>query len=253
MHNSYQELAQRLLNNRIKKPQVIHLGDVLSVNSCEHALKIQTEMIKLRSDGVGAWKCLLPLGEDQIVVAPIFANTVQSGADCSLFADKGKVRIEPEIAFLLGTDLPARKALYSEIEIDNAVKSCHMALELMQDRFVNQSDVTFYEKLADCLVNQGVFIGPEIDKKSAYSAAKIAISVGQAGKQQSLSGKHPNQLPQKPLYWLINFMTQRGISFTAGLAVITGSYAGIVEVEFNQETDIEYVGLGNYQVTFVAK
>ncbi len=45
-------------------------------------------------------------------------------------------------------------------------------------------------------------------------------------------------------------MSKRGISFKAGQAIITGSYAGVVEVEFNSVTNINYVGLGNYQVTF---
>ena len=53
-----------------------------------------------------------------------------------------------------------------------------------------------------------------------------------------------------PLYWLINFMSKRGTDFKAGQAIITGSYAGIVEVEFDKQTEIEYVGLGKYNVEF---
>jgi 2-keto-4-pentenoate hydratase len=48
-------------------------------------------------------------------------------------------------------------------------------------------------------------------------------------------------------------MTKRGVSFSAGQAFITGSFAGIVEVEMNQSTEIEYQGLGKYQVTFIQK
>lgn len=251
MKNTYQIAAEQLLKNRIKQPQKMRLSTEIRPQDCERALLIQAETIKLRSDKITGWKCLLPLDKDQLVVAPIFSNTVQSGERCTLFSENGKARIEPEIAFVLGTDLPATKEGYSEAQIDEAVKSCHMALELIQDRFGEKSEVSFYEKLADCLMNQGLFIGAEIDKCDAYSASKFNITIDQNENNHFFNGQHPNQLPQKPLYWVINFMTKRGISFTAGQAIITGSYAGVVEVEFNHSTAVEYKGLGQYQVTFI--
>ena len=258
MKNAYQIAAKQLLNNRIREPKECRLAAEHRPQNSEQALNIQAQIITLRNDKVGAWKCSLPLNKEQLIVAPIFADTVQSGDQCCLFSEQGKVRIEPEIAFILATDLPARNSAYSETEIDDAVKSCHMALELMQDRFIGQKDVSFYEKLADCLVNQGLFIGPEIDKAQAYLSSQFTINFtqelnSQGASKQRFFGKHPNQLPQKPLHWLINYMTQRGVSFSAGQAIITGSYAGVVEVEFNAATEIEYEGLGKYQVTFIEK
>lgn len=250
MKNNDQQAAEMLLNNRIRKSKNNRLPVALRPQNCAQALDIQSEMIKQRHDDVKGWKCSLPLNKEQLVVAPIFADTVQTGEGCRLFCEDGKARIEPEIAFLLANDLPARETSYSEAEIDDSIEGCFMALELMQDRFSHQNDVTFYEKLADCLVNQGLFIGPEIDKQQAYLASEINISFKQSNNSQSFRGKHPNQLPQKPLYWLINYMTQRGVSFTAGQFIITGSYAGIVEVELNCSVEIQYSGLGSYQVTF---
>ncbi len=127
-----------------------------------------------------------------------------------------------------------------------------MALELMQGRYADGIDVPFNEKLADGLLNQGLFIGPEISKSDAYNASKINITVKQGEQKQQFAGTHPNTLPQIPLYWLINFMSKRGSSFKAGEAIITGSYAGIVEVAFAQPTEIEYENLGKYTVEFKA-
>ncbi|MCP4320530.1 MAG: hydratase [Psychromonas sp.] len=248
--NNYQQAAKALLNNRRENANNDRLMLQLRPENCEQALQIQAEMVNLRSDEVAAWKCLLPLNEDQLVVAPIFSNTVQSGKQCKMFADKDRARIEPEIAFVLAVDLPARQSGYSENEIDNAVQGCFMALELMQDRFSEDETPSFHEKLADCLVNQGLFIGPEIDKQQAYLASEIKIEISQSNNKQTYNGKHPNQLPQKPLYWLINFMSKRGIDFKAGQAIITGSYAGVIDVNFDTATTILYSGLGEYQVMF---
>lgn len=245
------QAATELLSYRVADASYQQLGVGIRPTSIDDALLIQKEM--LTRGPVGAWKALLPPADDQVIVAPIFADTINQGKQCLLFADNNLARIEPEIAFILGKDLPAKASAYSEAEIDDAVATCHMALELMQDRFIDNSAVTFYDKLADCLVNQGLFIGPEIDKEKAYQTSTINISIEQKGNKQTFAGKHPNLSPQKPLYWLINYMNKRGVDFTAGQAVITGSYAGIVELLFNSDTEIEYQGLGKYSVEFIKR
>lgn len=249
----YAQVAFELLKHRVAHKKFSSLEPALQLNSIEEALKVHEQMIWQRKDAVGGWKCLLPINDKQLVVAPIFSDSINEGNHCSLIADKDMARIEPEIAFVLGENLVAKSDGYSVEEINAAIKSCHMALELMQNRYVENSNVSFYEKLADCLVNQGLYIGPEIDKQAAFQANEMIINVTQNNDKQSFAGKHPNALPQSPLYWLINFMTKRGYSFKAGQAVITGSYAGIVDVEFNQKTEIEYVGLGKYSVEFKEK
>ena len=250
--SKFSQAATQLLSRRVAGTKAARLDAKISPNSIDDALAVQAEMIMLRSDSIGGWKCLLPPAENQLVVAPIFAQTVNRGEICKLFADNKMARIEPEIAFVLAKDLPAQQEDYSQAQIDDALEGCYMALELMQDRFAENSGVEFYEKLADCLVNQGLFIGPKIDKALAYAASEITINVSQAQSRQTFSGKHPNQQPQNPLYWLINFMSKRGTAFKAGQAIITGSYAGIVEVQFDRQTEIEYVGLGKYTLEFKA-
>jgi len=251
-NTKFSQAAITLLKRRAAATKAPCLDSELRPDSIEQALMIQAQMIAQRSDPVGGWKCLLPPAENQLVVAPIFADSINRGTSCHLFADSNVARIEPEIAFVLASDLPAQQQDHSDAQIDAALAGCYMALELMQDRFAENSGVEFYEKLADCLVNQGLFIGPEIDKALAYKASEITINVSQAGNTQRFAGKHPNRLPQNPLYWLINFMSKRGTDFKAGQAIITGSYAGIVDLNFDLPTEIEYQGLGKYTVEFKA-
>ncbi|MGR5063187.1 hydratase [Photobacterium sp. DNB22_13_2] len=250
---NFEQAATELLNRRVPGTKAPRLDEQQRPANVDDALQIQSSMIDQHSDKVGGWKCLLPLSDDNFVVAPIFAETIQQGESCELFADNNAVRIEPEIAFILNADLPANPEGYSEEQINAAIGPCHMALELMQARFADDSGAEFFEKLADCLVNQGMFIGPEIDREKAFTAAKIDITVTQGEQVQTFAGVHPNTMPQNPVYWLINYMTRRGMHFSAGEAIITGSYCGIVEVEFDKPTTISYGAIGEYQVTFVEK
>jgi len=248
----FSQAATELLKRRKAGTKMGRLAKDISPDSSDDALQIQQQMIAKRRDQVGGWKCLQPLGKDQFIVAPIFADTIQGGAQCFLFADDGLALLEPEITFILGEDLPAQQKDYSEVQIDAAIASCHMALELIQHRFADDCDVPFYEKLADGLANQGLFIGPEINKSQAYAASKIEISFKQGEQHQQFIGKHPNTLPQHPVYWLINFMSKRGTDFKKGQAIITGSYAGVVKAEFDQVMQIEYKNLGKYSLEFKA-
>lgn len=250
--SKFSQVATELLNMRVTGTKKQRLDPKTRPNSVDDALAIHAEMIAQRSDLVTGWKALDPLEEDKIIVAPIFDETIQRGPICKLLADNGKARVEPEIAFILAKDLPAQQADYTEAEIDEAIEGCYMALELMQDRFADDSDVDFIERLADCLFNQGMYIGPKIDTELAYAAGQMTINFSQQGNEQTFAGKHPNPLPQNAVYWLINYLSKRGTSFKAGQAIITGSYAGIVDVDFNKSTEVEYVGIGKYTVEFNA-
>jgi 2-keto-4-pentenoate hydratase len=251
--DTYHLAAKELLSRRIAGTKAPRLNETYRPTNLEDALQIQVAMVEQYDGEIGGWKCLLPLAEDQLIVAPIFADTIHRGEACSFFADNNVARIEPEIAFVLASDLPANVDGYSDAQINEAIGSCHMALELMQSRFADDSDAEFYERLADGLVNQGMFVGPEIDREKAIAAANVNITVSQDTEVQTFEGKHPNLAPLSPVHWLVNFLTRRGISLKAGEAMITGSFCGIVEVEFNKLTSISYEGIGKYQVTFNAK
>ena len=250
----YKQAATELLSRRVAGTKAPRLSEQLRPINMEEALQIQSSMIDQHSEKynakVGGWKCSLPLADDQLVVAPIFSDTIQSGDSCELFAENNVALIEPEIAFVLAKGLPANPEAYTEDQINEAIGSCHMALELMQDRFADDSGADFYERLADCLVNQGLFIGPEIEREKAFATATIDITVTQVEQKQTFTGKHPSASAHSPVYWLINYMTRRGVNFQAGEAIITGSFCGVVEVEFDKLTTVNYNGLGEYQVVF---
>lgn len=242
--------AATLLGRRTACTQGPRLEPELRPMSIEDALAIQAQMIAQREDPIVGWKCLLPPKEEEVVVAPIFVNGTQSNAKCRLFPDKELARVEPEIAFVLGCDLPAQQEDFTEDQINDSIASAHMALELMQNRWEEGAEISFYEKLADGLVNQGIFIGPEIDKQNAMAANQVAIEISQGGNTRRFEGKHPNAGAAKPVHWLINYMSKRGTDFKAGQAVITGSFCGIVELQFGLLTTFKYQNLGEYQVNF---
>ena len=66
------------------------------------ALAIQERVRELLGAAIGGWKCSVPSAQREIAAAPIFASTITSDVALPDLADRGKARIEPEIAFVIG-------------------------------------------------------------------------------------------------------------------------------------------------------
>lgn len=219
----------------------------------DSALAIQSSITEQLGIPVRAWKCGTP-SEGRIVAAPIYTVTAQGSKDCFANVRAGHVRVEPELAFILGRDLPARDTAYTAADVDAAIAETRLALELIDSRYSDPASVSFAENLADGLLNQGLFIGMAVDGQKAGKAGTMPIRVTlESGHETLLDGRHPNADPRAPLYWLAEFLRSKGTGLQAGQAVITGSYAGSFDLPVGQEVTIRYGDLGELTVRFSSR
>jgi len=239
-----------LIERRHNESARDRLAQAMRPATNEDALAIQKAIMEQMGDTVGGWKCVLPAGET-LNVAPIFANTIHRQSPCPILLDKGVCRIEPEIAFRFKQDLPPRDTEYGDDEIMAALAGAQLALELIQNRYAGTEEVSYLENLADCLFNQGMYLGPEIPLDKAINSPEIDFVLSQ-GEASTFKGKHPNNGPIRPVLWLANFLRQQGIGIKAGQLVITGSFDGVHEVEADREMSLAYGGLGSIAVKFRA-
>lgn len=217
------------------------------------ALAIQAAVTEQLGDRIGGWKCATP-AEGRVVLAPIYAGVIHDDSPCPAWVRDGQVRVEPELAFILGQDLPARDIPYTPADVDAAIERTHLALELIDSRYSDPGSVPFAENLADGLLNQGLLIGPQVDSEKARAAGTMTIRVNlETGRDTELEGRHPNGEPLAPLYWLVEFLRSKGHGLQAGQAVITGSYAGSFGVPVGEDIAIGYGDLGVLSVRFAQR
>jgi 2-keto-4-pentenoate hydratase len=229
------------------------LPEVCRPLQVDTALAIQAAVTEQLGDRISAWKCGMP-ADSRVVLAPIYAGTIHAANPCAAWAHAGQVRVEPELAFILGRDLPARDTPYTPADVDAAIARTHLALELIDSRYSDPADATFAENLADGLLNQGLFIGPQVDSEQARTTGTMAIRVTpETGQEVQLEAHHPNADPRAPLYWLAEFLRSKGQGLQAGQAVITGSYAGSFDVPMAQQIAIRYGDLGVLTVHFAQR
>lgn len=247
------QAAQILAERRRSGVQGERLPESCRPTDLESALAIQSRVTQDLGGRIGGWKCLQP-SPDRLVVAPILAEDIHRAAPVSLWSSNGEARIEPELAFVLGRSLPAREAPYSSEEIDGAIAHTHLVLELIHSRYQDPSSVEFPEMLADGLLNQGLFIGPVVDPELAADASELAITLHtQSAGPEYHHGRHPNTHPRAPLYWLVEFLRDRGEGLKAGEVIITGSYAGVLHAPLEEPVRVQFGELGELGVSFKAK
>lgn len=215
--------------------------------SSEQAFVMQQQFAADYGAVIG-WKCGVPGvtedGQIKWVVAPLYQRELQQGAACALWPSlKGVARVEPEYAYPVVTDVPPLDPLappqdLTPAAIDALFGTPKLAFELIQSRFAADAGAQFFDQLADGLFNQGLWLGPVLTQGES---AEFALTVTVAGQTpQQFSARHPNAAPRLPLYWLVNFLRQQGVPLRAGQYVITGSFAGVIELPFHQSIRWEF-------------
>jgi 2-keto-4-pentenoate hydratase len=254
--------AQLLVKARRDREMLADMSQCVRPTDALSALAVQDEVSELlvaAGEQIKGWKCASPTGE-KIVVAPIYATGIhqQGGGSEALeiVARRGTatVQVEPELAIVLGCDLPVRGATYSETEIDAAVSGVSLALEIIASRYRDPAKVTFPELLADGLLNSGLVLSRPLSCPVQSIPASFEVRVVVAGESAVCHvGAHPETNVLRPLYWMVNFLRQRGVALRAGQVVITGSYAGVLCLPVGRTVRVEYGALGALCVRFVCQ
>ncbi|MFO1317425.1 MAG: 2-keto-4-pentenoate hydratase [Burkholderiales bacterium] len=218
--------------------------------SVDDALAIQRRVGELVAQPVGGWKCSVPTAPRPVAAAPIFAPAIRTASPCPVAGSGPVAKVEPEIAFVLARDLPARAAPYGEEEIRGAVREARLVLELIGARYVDPAAVSFPELLADGIANLGLYVGPVLADPWSRALEAFPIAVTCSGAAfAARDGRHPDAHPLRPLYWLANYLAARGDHLRAGQIVTTGSYCGVVEVPVGEPLVFAFGDLGALAVT----
>lgn len=243
-----EQAARHLLGARQAGSPGPRLPEPLRPSQLASAFAIQCKVSALLGQAIGGWKCSLP-STGKIVVAPIYQPTIHTGSPVPVQAVGGVVKIEPEIGLVLKQDLAPRNAPYRQEELATAIGEVRLVLELIGCRYAEPQQAGFAEHLADGLFNQGLLLGPKVGAGLDGAFAAFEIELARAdGEQQRYQGVHPDGGPLAPALWLANFLSGHGIALKAGQTIITGSYAGAIEVPLQTELTLRFGAFGSLVV-----
>lgn len=245
--------AQELVARRREQRRGPLLAAPYRPGNIDDALQIQQQVLALLGSARGGWKCsVAPVGS--AILAPIPLDTISCGDTCSMPLVDGMAPIEPEIAYVIGQDLPPRTTPYTAAEVLQAVASTHLAFELIASRYTAPA-TEIPDKLADSLSNFGLHLGPAIDGPAALEnidgevLSSFKLSLECESESTNWEGQHPDGHPLRALLWLVNYLNSRQLGLRSGEVVTTGSYHGLLQVPANQTLRMQFGTLGKLQVT----
>lgn len=256
------EAAELLWRHRQAGTTLDALPVALRPRSATEGHAIQAELGAVSGRAVVGWKIAATslAGQRHINVSGPLAGRVLAGGvravgdTVSLAGNRMRV-VEPEFAFRIGSDLPARPSPRQQAEVLAAVASLHPAFEVPDSRFAVFTQAGEAQLLADdaCC---GPFVfgppAPEAWRTLDLSAHRVHAHVtGADGKPRYTRdgiGSAALGDPRIALTWLVNDLSARGITLGAGAFVSTGTCMVPLEIEPGDHVRADYGALGAIEV-----
>lgn len=209
--------------------------------------RIQRRVSALRNVPVIGWKCGLPTA-DRWVAAALHEVVPSGGRARARAGSAASPRIEPELAFVIGSTLPVRSRPYTSDEVESAIGGVRLAVEVLGSRFEEEAaDASGPELMADSLWHQSLVLGPHIIWQGSEPSFMLTVMVDAS--EFCIRVRHPDGDPRRPLFWLAEFLRQQGMALEAGQVVITGSLAGVIELPFSRHCVLRYGELGEISLS----
>ncbi|HRD76014.1 MAG TPA: hypothetical protein PK264_08745 [Hyphomicrobiaceae bacterium] len=187
----------------------------------EEGFAVQDKVVAALGSPVMGWKVIEMPNGGPVIYAPLLeSGRVPAGGTWSVKGSE-PAGIELEIAFRMARDVPKGATGSSVLD---CVGAGHVVFELCQSRNANPDSVPRHVAVADCILNSGIMVGPEIAnwRKQEHKSRPGRLFVD--GKVH-IEGKSVD--PFRALEVLAPALAAHGKQLKAGQIVITGSLIGM--------------------------
>lgn len=158
-------------------------------------------------------------------------------------------RIEPEFAFILGSDLVGPGVTVADAAA--AVTAVHSSLEIIDSRIADWR-IGLFDTVADNASCGAIVLGAELKGLTATELASVACSVSLDGVEQGAgSGAAVLGDPLLALVWLANILGERGVGIPAGSIVLPGAMTASVPVVAGSRVSATFGDAPALTVSFV--
>ena len=179
----------------------------------------------------------------------LFADMAYGDAEPVPFDDLLQPRVEAEVAFVLGADLP--DGAVTGPELLRAVEFVLPAIEVVDSRIADW-DISIFDTVADN-ASSGLYVtggspralGEIDDLRASEMTLVVDGEVVSSGNGAACLGH-----PLNAVVWLANVVAERGEPLRAGELVLSGSLGPLVPVRPGLTYEARISGLGSVRATF---
>jgi 2-keto-4-pentenoate hydratase len=234
------------------------LDDELRPRDRIDAYAIQAEIEKYSSESLFGWKIAATseagqkhINVDGPMAGRILAETVIADGGMASMAGNEMRVAEPEFAFRMRVDLPARTTLYTMQQVLDAVDTLHPAIEIPDSRFADFVNAGAPQIIADNACAHLFVLGPATtaDWRSMDLVEERPV-ITMRGQQFTGHGKNVLGDPRIALTWLANELRQLGVTLKAGGVVTTGTCHAPLPIQSGDFSAADFGVLGKVSVGF---
>jgi 2-keto-4-pentenoate hydratase len=234
------------------------LDDELRPRDRIEGYAIQAGIEKYSSKSLFGWKIAATseagqkhINVDGPMAGRILAETViPDGGTASMAGNEMRVA-EPEFAFRMRVDLPARTTPYTVQQVLDAVDTLHPAIEIPDSRFADFVSAGAAQIIADNACAHLFVLGsPTSADWRALDLIEERPVVSLRGQQFIGHGKNVLGDPRVALTWLANELRQLGVTLKAGRIVTTGTCHPPLPIQSGDLCAVDFGALGKVSVRF---
>lgn len=249
--------------------RIASLPDEIRPRTREEGYAIQARLERRSALPLFGWKIAATskAGQAHIAVDGPLAGRLlaehfhRSGARL-LFGDNHMRVAEAEFAFRMGTDVPSRRARYTVDEVMASVLTLHPAIEIPDSRYEDFTIVGAPQLIADNACAHDFVMSPpspdtwrSIDLAVHRVTGRVEWSGGLSGPREPLEreGLGANVLgdPREALTWLVNELSELGITLRAGQVVTTGTCLAPLPIAPGDSVTCDFGVLGKVSISFL--
>lgn len=215
------------------------------INRCDPTRQVTGRKIGLTSPSVQQ-----QMGVDRPDFGVLFADTACNDGDEIGTGELIQPRVEAEVAFVLGHDLPER-----QVEIEDVVRATAFvvaALEIVDSRIRNW-DIGILDTVADNASTGKYVLGrSKLSLTDIDDLRRVQMVLRDDAGDTLSSGTGADCLgsPLSAFVWLANELFTRGVPLRAGEVVLSGSLGPLVPVVRGTQYTATISELGSVQVGF---
>ncbi len=182
------------------------------------------------------------MGLDRPCAGAIFERTIHRSPARLRAADYVNLKIECELAFRLGADLPAAGAPFTAESVFGTIEAMMPAFELIDDRNAVYKETEALSLIADNCWNQGIVIGEPrpVPPAGAMNDLRGRMEIAE---RPALEGGADG--PLEALAWIANLIASRGGELRRGMVVMTGSLVPTTAIAAGETAVFAVAGLGD--------
>ena len=157
-------------------------------------------------------------------------------------------RVEPEVAFILGADLPGESC--NEADVLEATEAYAPALELIDSR-IRDWKIALADTISDNASSAGFALGEARVKPSDVDITGIDVTLWRGGEQAGV-GRSDAVLgnPVTAVAWLARKVAGFGVRLRAGNVILPGSCTRAIDARPGDVFRGDFTGLGSVSLTF---